>query len=166
MPTAPLGIPPPLRDPGNISGTTQITTGAIQGTATDETGAPVPGVTIEARNVGTNLTRTQVTAADGRFVFLQLPPGTYRLTFKLQGFATFVQDEIPLTVGQTVTIPAAMKVGGVQEIVTVSGSPVVESTRTSAATTRDENRRKHPEPRTQVRGPADADARCVDRAGA
>ena len=61
--------------PATSPAQTQITTGAIQGTATDETGAPVPGVTIEARNVGTNLT-TQVTAADGRFVFLQLPPGT------------------------------------------------------------------------------------------
>jgi hypothetical protein len=121
--------------PATLPAQTQITTGAIQGTATDETGAPLPGVTIEARNVGTNLTRTQVTAADGRFVFLQLPPGTYRLTFKLQNFATFVQDEIPLTVGQTVTITAAMKVGGVQETITVSGTPVVESTRTSAATT-------------------------------
>ena len=114
---------------------TQITTGVIQGTVADETGAPLPGVTIEARNVGTNLTRTQVTAADGRYVFLQLPPGSYRLTFKLQGFATFVQDDIQLTVGQTITIPASMKVGGLQETITVSGTPVVESTRTSAATT-------------------------------
>ena len=121
--------------PATSPAQTQITTGAIQGTTTDETGAPLPGVTIEARNVGTNLTRSQVTATDGRFVFLQLPPGTYRLAFKLQGFATFVQDEIQLTVGQTVTIPAAMKVGGVQETITVSGTPVVESTRTSAATT-------------------------------
>src|SRR5688500_7653176 len=114
---------------------TQITTGAIQGTVTDETGAQLPGVTIEARNVGTNLTRTQTSAADGRYVSLQLPPGNYRLTFTLPGFATLVRQDIELTVGQTLTIPAAMKVGGVQETITVSGTRAIESTRTSAATT-------------------------------
>src|SRR5688572_5601929 len=114
---------------------TQITTGVIQGTVTDETGAQLPGVTIEARNVGTNLTRTQTSAADGRYVFLQLPPGNYRLTFTLPGFATLVRQDIELTVGQTLTIPAAMKVGGVQETITVSGTRAIESTRTSAATT-------------------------------
>ena len=114
---------------------TQITTGVIQGTVTDETGAQLPGVTIEARNVGTNLTRTQTSATDGRYVFLQLPPGSYRLTFTLPGFATLVRQDIELTVGQTLTIPAAMKVGGVQETITVSGTSAIESTRTSAATT-------------------------------
>ena len=64
---------------------TQITTGVIQGTAADGTGAALPGVTVEARNVETNLSRTLVTQADGRFVFLQLPPGTYRVTFTLPG---------------------------------------------------------------------------------
>lgn len=114
---------------------TQITTAAIQGTVTDETGAQLPGVTIEARNVGTNLTRTQTSATDGRYVFLQLPPGSYRLTFTLPGFATLVRQDVELTVGQTLTIPAAMKVGGVQETITVSGTRAIESTRTSAATT-------------------------------
>ena len=121
--------------PAGISAQTQITTGVIQGTVTDETGAHLPGVTIEARNVGTNLTRSQTSATDGRYVFLQLPPGTYRLTFTLPGFATLVRQDIELTVGQTLTIPAAMKVGGVQETITVSGTSAIESTRTSAATT-------------------------------
>jgi hypothetical protein len=116
-------------------GQTQITTGVIQGTVADETGAPLPGVTVETRNVGTNLTRSQVTANDGRFVFLQLPPGTYRVTFTLTGFSTLIQQDVQVTVGQTVTLPAAMKVGGVQETITVSGTAVVESTRTSSATT-------------------------------
>ena len=115
---------------------TQITTGVIQGTVTDATGALLPGVTVEARNVGTNLTRTMTTGPDGRFVFLQLPPGTYRVTFTLSGFATIIQEEVQLTVGQSVTLPVAMKVGGVAETVTVrSNASVVESTRTGSATT-------------------------------
>ena len=120
----------------NALAQTQITTGAIQGTVTDATGALLPGVAVEARSVGTNLTRTMTTGPDARFVFLQLPPGTYRLTFTLSGFATLVQEDVPVSVGQTVTLPVAMKVGGVAETVTVTGgTSVVESTRTSSATT-------------------------------
>ena len=117
------------------SAQTQITTGVIQGTVADATGALLPGVTVEARNTGTNLSRVQTTNDDGRFTFLQLPTGTYELTFTLSGFATLVQQEVGLTVGQTVTIPAVMKVGGVAETVTVSGTSLVEGTRTSSSTT-------------------------------
>jgi hypothetical protein len=115
---------------------TQITTGVIQGTVADPTGAALPGVSVEARHVETNLARTQITEADGRFVFLQLPPGPYKLTFTLSGFATLVQENVVLTVGQAVTLPAVMRVSGVAETVTVTTSAgVVESTRTAAAST-------------------------------
>ncbi len=115
---------------------TQITTGVVQGTVTDPTGAPLPGVTVETRNPGTNQTRTLTTGADGRFVFLQLPPGTYTVRFSLAGFATLIQEEVPVTVGRSVTLPIAMKVGGVTETVTVTtATSLIESTRTGAATT-------------------------------
>ena len=117
----------------------QITTGEIQGTVSDATGANLPGVTVEARNLNTNQTRTLVSDAGGRFVFLQLPPGVYRLTFTLAGFATHVNENVALTVGQAITLPVAMKVSGVAETVTVSGSPrVIESTRTASANTLNE----------------------------
>ncbi len=104
----------------------QITTGVIQGSVADTTGAALPGVTVEARNLDTNLTRTLASDADGRFVFLQLPPGSYRVTFTLAGFATTVQENIQLTVGQSVTMPVTMKVSGVSETVTVTtGTRVV-----------------------------------------
>ena len=115
---------------------TQITTGVIQGTVADATGASLPGVTVEARNLDTNQARTLVTESDGRFVFLQLPPGNYRVTFTLSGFATMVQENIQLTVGQAVTLPIAMKVSGVAETVTVTtATPVIETSRTAAAST-------------------------------
>ena len=120
------------------SAQTQITTGVIRGTVTDATGASLPGVTVEARQLDTNLVRTQITDTDGRFVFLQLPPGPYRVTFTLTGFATMVQENVPLTVGQTITLPVGMKVSGVAETVTVSGTPVVDATRTAAANTLNE----------------------------
>jgi Carboxypeptidase regulatory-like domain/TonB dependent receptor-like, beta-barrel/TonB-dependent Receptor Plug Domain len=119
---------------------TQITTGVIQGSVADATGASLPGVAVEARNLDTNTARTLVTEADGRFVFLQLPPGNYRVTFTLSGFATMVQDNVPLTVGQAVTLPIVMKVSGVSETVTVStATNVIETSRTASATTLNQN---------------------------
>ena len=115
---------------------TQITTGVIQGTVADTTGASIPGVTIEARNIDTNQIRTQVTEGDGRFIFLQLPPGNYRVTITLTGFASVVQENVQLTVGQSVMLPVVMKPSGLAETVTVTTSPsVVESTRTASANT-------------------------------
>ena len=94
-----------------------ITTGVIQGTVTDATGSSLPGVTVEARNVDTNLARSVVTDNDGRFVFLQLTPGRCQVTFTLGGFAA---RPSVLTVGQAVSLPASLKVSGVAETVTVS----------------------------------------------
>jgi hypothetical protein len=114
----------------------QITTGVIQGVVTDSSGAVVPGVTVEARNVDTNLVRTQTTGTDGRFIFLQMPTGPYSVTYALLGFATLVHQDITLTVGQSVTLGAEMKVSAVSETVRVTTSaPVVEDLRSSAAST-------------------------------
>jgi hypothetical protein len=119
---------------------TQITTGVIQGAVTDSTGASLPGVSVDARNLETNLSRTLVTEADGRYVFLQLPPGGYRVTFTLSGFATHVQENVQLTVGQAITLPVSMKVSGVAETVTVTtNTRVIETSRTAAATTLNQN---------------------------
>ncbi len=139
----------------------QITTGVIQGSVADATGASLPGVTVEARNVDTNFGRTLVTETDGRFVFLQLPPGNYRMTFTLAGFATHVQENIVLTVGQTITLPVAMKVSGVSETVTVTtATAVIETSRTASATTLNRNTIETiPILGTEVRRSADAHAR-------
>jgi Carboxypeptidase regulatory-like domain len=118
---------------------TQITTGVIQGSVTDTTGATLPGVTVEARQVDTNFSRTLVTESDGRFVFLQLPPGTYRLTFTLPGFATTIRENVQLTVGQAITLPVEMRVSGVAETVTVTtATTIIETSRTATATTLDQ----------------------------
>ena len=117
----------------------QITTGMIQGSVSDPTGASLPGVTVEARHLDTNQGRTQVTESDGRFVFLQLPPGNYRVTFTLAGFATVAQENVLLTVGQSINLPVAMKVSGVAETVTVTtGTPAIDTSRTAAASTIDQ----------------------------
>ena len=121
------------------SAQSQITTGVIDGTVLDTSGAVAPGVDVEIRNVETNLTRTLTTDRDGRFVALQLPPGRYTVTFKLSGFATLVQENVIVTVGETVRLNPTMKVSGIADTVTVTtASPAVETTRTAAASTLDE----------------------------
>ncbi len=150
-----------------VAAQTQITTGVIQGSVADATGASLPGVTVEARNVDTNLLRTQATEADGRFVFLQLPPGNYRVTFTLSGFATMVQENLQLTVGQAVTLPIVMKVSGVAETVTVTtGTRVIENVANRGGDdTESDDDRDDSDLGTQVRGSAHADAWRQHRAG-
>src|SRR3954462_15693513 len=80
---------------------TQITTAVIEGVVADASGAVLPGVDVEVRNVETNFTRTLQTDREGRFAALQLPPGRYSVTFKLSGFATLVQEKLEVTVGQS-----------------------------------------------------------------
>src|SRR5437773_10917273 len=117
----------------------QIATAVIEGVVVDASGAVLPGVDVEVRNVETNLTRMLVTDRTGRFVALQLQPRRYTVTFKLAGFATLVQENVVATIGEAARLNAAMKLSGVAETVTVtSQSPTVETTRTAAASTLNE----------------------------
>src|SRR6185436_21022344 len=94
---------------GAAAAQTQITTSVIEGVVVDASGAVVPGVDVEVRNVDTNFTRALVTDRDGRFVALQLPPGRYTVTFRLAGFATLVQENVLVTVGESARLAASMK---------------------------------------------------------
>src|SRR4030088_370522 len=119
----------------DLAAQSQITTGVIDGVAADTSGAVLPGVDVEVRNVDTNFTRTLTTDAGGRFVALQLPPGRYTVTLKLSGFATVVQENVLVTVGETVRLSPALKVSGIAETITVTtASPAVDTTGTAAAT--------------------------------
>src|SRR6266566_4861729 len=119
-------------------GQVQSTTGTIQGDVTDAKGGGVPGAAVEIKNLSTNYSRTVTTDNDGHFVFLLLQPGNYRLTVTKQGFATTVEENISLTVGQAITLPIGLKVSAVSERVEVSAVPVVETTTTSSASTLNE----------------------------
>jgi Carboxypeptidase regulatory-like domain/TonB-dependent Receptor Plug Domain len=122
-----------------VAAQSQITTGVIEATVVDASGAVLPGVDVEIRNVETNLTRNLTTDANGRVIALQLPPGRYTVTFKLSGFANLVQESVIVTVGETVRLAPAMKISAVAETVTVTTqSQPVETTRTAATSTLDQ----------------------------
>ena len=112
----------------------QATTGVIEGTVLDASGAPVPGANVTIKNTATNFERVIQTDADGRFRGLLLPLGPYRVTAALAGFATLVRDGINLAVGQTVNLDLSLKVSNVQEEVVVTGAaPLVETSRAEGA---------------------------------
>jgi hypothetical protein len=100
----------------------------IAGLVTDESGAVLPGVSVEATStVLIEKTRSVVTDDQGRYRVVDLRPGLYRLTFTLAGFATIVRDGIELPAEFVATVNVALKLGAVSETVTVSGaSPLVD----------------------------------------
>ena len=111
-------------------GQAQITTATVQGDVRDEGGGSVAGAQVEARNLDTNLVRTETTDSDGHFAFLSVQPGRYELKITQQGFATVIQQNVNLTVGSVLTIPVTMKVSSVSQQIVVSEVPVVEVTKT------------------------------------
>src|SRR5262245_46509436 len=104
------------------------TTGAIAGVARDSTGAVLPGVTVEASSPALiEKVRTVVTDSQGNYKIVDLRPGTYTVAFSLSGFSTFKREGLELTTGFTATVNGEMKVGSLEESVTVTGaSPVVD----------------------------------------
>jgi outer membrane receptor protein involved in Fe transport len=123
---------------GYAAAQAQITTGVIQGSVLDPSGAALPGVAVEAKNIHTNISRTQTTGGEGRYTLLQLQPGTYSVTFSINGFATLVQENVNVSVGQTVTLNPTMKLASASETVTVTGTATVDTRRTESSSTLNE----------------------------
>ncbi|HEY7173262.1 MAG TPA: carboxypeptidase regulatory-like domain-containing protein [Vicinamibacterales bacterium] len=101
---------------------------AFSGVVRDASGAVLPGVTIEASSpVLIEKSRSVVTDGEGRYTIVDLRPGTYKLTFSLTGFTTVIRDAVELPGNTTVPINIDLKVGALEESVTVSGqSPLVD----------------------------------------
>ena len=100
----------------------QETTGTITGTVADSTGAVLPGVTIAVKNVQTGRTWDFVSTETGTYTASLLPPGTYEVTFSLQGFQPTVIKAIELHVNDRLRIDGKLGVTGVTESVEVSAA--------------------------------------------
>ena len=100
----------------------------IAGAVRDTSGAVLPGVTVEASSPALiEKTRATVTNAEGRYTIIDVRPGTYALTFTLAGFSTVRLAEIIVQANVSVPINAEMKIGTLDETITVAAaSPVVD----------------------------------------
>jgi hypothetical protein len=101
---------------------------SIAGVVKDTSGAVLPGVTVEATSPALiEKTRSVVTDGSGQYKVVDLRPGTYSVTFALTGFSALKREGIELAGTFTATVNADLRVGAIEETVTVSGdTPVVD----------------------------------------
>ncbi|OFW00453.1 MAG: hypothetical protein A3I61_04955 [Acidobacteria bacterium RIFCSPLOWO2_02_FULL_68_18] len=120
------------------SGWAQVAdTASIAGVVRDASGGVLPGVTVEAASpVLIDKVRTTVTDGQGLYRIVDLRPGTYLVTFSLPGFSTLRRDGLVLTTGFTAAVNAELRVGAVEETITVTGeTPVVDISNVRQQTT-------------------------------
>lgn len=115
----------------------QRLTGKIVGDITDEEGIPLPGVTVEISSPALmGGVHTQVTTRKGNYRFINLPPGTYKLVFKREGFQELERENLIVSVGKTVTENIVLKMATIEESITITAeSPVVDVTESGMSTT-------------------------------
>src|SRR5262245_48122436 len=116
-------------------------TGVIAGSVKDASGAMLPGATVEAASPALiEKVRTATTDGSGLYKIIQLPPGIYTVTFTLPGFSVVKRENVEITADFTAAINAELKVGALEETITVSAeSPIVDvqSITTRTVMTRD-----------------------------
>src|SRR5262249_21645523 len=101
----------------------------IAGTVRDSSGLALPGVTVEAASPALiERTRAVTTDGEGRYSIVDLRPGTYSVTFSLEGFSTVKREGIELASGFTAPLNISLSVGSLAETITVTGaSPTVDT---------------------------------------
>ncbi len=110
-----------------------FTTGSLTGKVENEH-AGLPGATVTLKSPALQGTKTAVSSSNGDFTFKALPPGTYTVTFELQGFQTITKT-VTITAQQQASIEANMALSGVQASATVTAKSEIVSTTTQASTT-------------------------------
>jgi len=112
--------------------------GRIGGTVSDVSGAVIPAANITLTNDNTSVAVTAQTGAAGNYLFDFVLPGTYSIRVEVEGFRSFVQQNILVQTRADITVNAAMEVGQVAETVTVEEAPVaVQFSTTTMETTLD-----------------------------
>jgi len=106
-------------------------TADIVGTVTDNSGSVISGAKVTAKDLDTNLIRTEQTDASGQYSFTLLPVGHYSVTVEVTGFKTFSATELLLATGDRQRVDASMQVGNVTESLQVVGEAVALQTDSS-----------------------------------
>ncbi len=107
------------------------TLGGITGTVTDSSGSVLPETTVTAVGDQTALTRTQKTTSTGAYDFVNLPIGTYTLSFTHDGFQSQKIPSIAVQADRTATLNAVLKVGQIGTVITVEATPLMNAVDTT-----------------------------------
>ena len=124
-----LGVCPTLLPP--LHAAPQQTLGGITGTITDSSGGVLADALVVAVADATQLTRTQKTTSVGSYDFVNLPIGSYTLSFSHDGFESQRIPSIVVQADRTVTVNVTLKVGQVGTTVTVEATPLMNAVDTT-----------------------------------
>ncbi len=102
------------------------TAGTVAGQVMDEQNAAIAGAEVKVTDTATSTSQTASTNAEGRFVFSQVPPGNYNISFTKQGFAAYQVNSQSVQIGQSLTVNAILKVGSTATTVEVTASAGAE----------------------------------------
>ena len=101
----------------------QSTGGRIRGTVTDPSAGAVPGATVQLINEATHATREVQSGANGDYVFIEVPIGSYEIHVASQGFKKYTRKGIVLSLNEVLTLDLVLVVSGATEVVEVTGAP-------------------------------------------
>ncbi len=109
--------------------------GGINGVVTDQSGAVVPGATVEVVDPATSVSHKTVSSSAGEYIFQDLPLGVYTVSVKATGFQATVVSKVPVTAGVIYTLPIKLPIASTGETVEVSASGLALDTTTTTQTT-------------------------------
>ncbi|MBI1353511.1 MAG: carboxypeptidase regulatory-like domain-containing protein [Acidobacteria bacterium] len=107
-----------------VSSPAQDLRGRVQGVVTDTSGAVIPAANVTLRNVNTNVAVDRQTNEAGRYIFDFVLPGSYEIRVEVEGFRSYLQQNILVQTRADITVNAAMEIGAIAETVTVEETPV------------------------------------------
>jgi hypothetical protein len=110
----------------------QSTGGRIRGTVMDPSGGAVPAATVTLINEATHATREVQSGANGEYIFIEVPIGSYEIDLTLQGFKKYVRKGVVLDLNQVLSVDIGLQLGGSTDVVEVTGAPpVIDTTSTT-----------------------------------
>src|SRR6202171_946539 len=114
-----------------VSGNAQSTGGRIRGTVTDPSGGAITGAKLQLTNEANGTQRETESGANGEYIFLEVPVGTYQLEVSQPGFKKYVRKGIVVNLNEVVGLDIPLQLGGSTETVEVTGAPpLVDTTST------------------------------------
>src|ERR1035437_6218102 len=109
--------------------------GGINGVVSDQSGAVIPGATVEAADSATGVSHKTISSSAGEFIFQDLPLGTYTVKVTASGFQSTAVSKVPVTAGVIYTLPVKLSIASTGETVEVSASGLALDTTTTTQIT-------------------------------